>query len=73
MLVVFEDNEMVELISNADGSMRLRGLCPILSVFGAIHKAIRVNVIVVVNIDSSDNHSNQPFKLPSSRGYGRKI
>jgi hypothetical protein len=63
---VYEDNEIVVKISNADGAMQLKGLRGSLRVFGAIHSAIKDKVMKVIKIPSADNHSNQLSKIPSS-------
>ena len=65
--VVFEDNEIVAKIANADGTIKIAGLRSALRQFGAIHRATKDGVIKVVKIASQNNLSNQLSKLPSSQ------
>jgi hypothetical protein len=46
--------------------LQLKGLRGCLTIFGAIHKAIKEDIIKVVQIASPDNDSNEMSKIPSS-------
>ena len=64
--MVYEDNEMVTRIANADGKIKLSGLRSAVRKFGAIHRGIEDGVIDVVQLPSQENLSNHMSKLPSS-------
>jgi hypothetical protein len=64
--MVYEDNEMVTTIANADGKIELCGLRSTVRKCGAIHRGIEDGVIDVVQLPSQDNLSNHMSKLPSS-------
>jgi hypothetical protein len=64
--VVYEDNEMVTKIANADVKINSSGLRSAVRKFGAIHRGIEDGVIDVVQLPSQENLSNDMSKLPSS-------